>query len=100
MKILTLILCTFVVFETAVNAWTESEACDGHDGDSVNRRRLAIKAAVERETGNRHTGNKENKSLRGYRHRNLGTESTIETFQVSSISFCNSGADMMAPPPS
>ncbi len=88
------------MFETAVNAWTESEACDGHDGDSVNRRRLAIKAAVERETGNRHTGNKENKSLRGYRHRNLGTESTIETFQVSSISFCNSGADMMAPPPS
>lgn len=85
MKVLSLIVCTFVVFGTAVNAWTESEKCDGHDGDSVNRRRIAMKAEVERKTETSHTqqaSSNENKNLRGYNHRKLGADPTIETFQL------------------
>ena len=68
-----------------MNAWSESVACDGHDGDSVNRRRLARKAAVERKTGTgvtQQVSEKENKNLRGYNHRKLGSDPTIETFQL------------------
>jgi hypothetical protein len=84
MKIFALVVCTAVAFGTAVSAWTESEKCDGHDGGTVNRRRQAM-TANERKTvtsDNKQVIQKENKNLRGYDHRKLGSDPTIETFQL------------------
>lgn len=84
MKILSISFCTFVAFGAAVHAWDESKKCDGHDGDSVDRRRRELmpskKAAVSSSSTTQ--DKKDDKNLRGYDPRKLGVDPAIETFQL------------------
>lgn len=97
MKIASLLLCTIAVLGTAVNAWTEDEACDGHDGESVgdNRRILAnldaendelatVLSMVNKNRKKQSTtfADENSRNLRGSSQRTLQTDETIESFQL------------------
>ena len=89
MRVFWIVACTIVVCDICVNAWTESEKCDGHDGDSVNRRDLlqrkedvpVVPLPPVVQSGNKQT-NSYYDAERNLRGRKLGANPTIETMQL------------------
>lgn len=85
MNLLSIVICAIAVL--GVSAWTEDPSCDGHDGDTVDRRARALQqdVAVPLATNKRkNLGSSYNvtKNLRGISQRNLGANPTIETTQL------------------